>query len=716
LTHPDPTPGGRVAEGFRGDIEGLRAVAVVLVVLYHAQIAGFGGGYVGVDVFFVLSGFLITGILLREMAGTGSISLSGFYARRLRRILPAAVLVVLVTVIASAIVLPPLQFTDVTRDAAAAVLYVPNIRFGLEATDYLQSQQAASPLLHYWSLGVEEQFYLFWPALVLLLGRGRGGFRKRIGISAIAISVVSLTASIWVTNVNAPWAFFSLPTRAWELGMGAVLAVLGLRLAALPERLAAAMGWLGLAAVALSGAILNDAVPYPGIAALVPTTGAALVICAGYRSGRFSPARLLDTPVPRYLGRISYSLYLWHWPLLVLPAAALGLPLDLPTRLALVAASVLLAAGTQRLVENPLRRGRLIGTNTKRNLAMAGALSLVVATACVSSGVFVANSLADVSASNLGTDEATLQTIIERAEVATSGGSSMADLATTPDSPVPAAMRPSLADARTVLPAPYTDGCHLSTFEVDYESPCLFGDPNGSRTVVLFGDSHALQWWPAVEELALRGGWRFYNFTKSACSPGDVFQWDSDLKRMFTECSVWRAHTMAKIAAIHPDLVIVSSLSDRILVAADGSRYGLTEEQNVWKSGLTRTLLQLSKMAGQVVMINDTPASNYDVPNCLSAHRASILSCATPTEQAIMPGWLRATADGAKAAGATLVDPTLWVCTSAPCPPVIGNFLVYRDDRHLAVPFAQALAGRLGAAIPAFAEDPGPAASHSPAA
>jgi peptidoglycan/LPS O-acetylase OafA/YrhL len=216
---------GQEKEGFRPDIEGLRAIAVGLVLLYHAAVPGFGGGYIGVDVFFVVSGFLITGLLIRELRETGSISLPAFYARRLRRLLPAVALLIVVTVGVSVVLLPPLRAGDVAMDGVAAALYVSNLRFAIQATDYLQSELAPSPLLHLWSLGVEEQFYLFWPALLLLL-RGSGTERiRRIGFLAGGVVVASFALSVWLTSANAPWAFFSLPSRAWELGIGALLAV-----------------------------------------------------------------------------------------------------------------------------------------------------------------------------------------------------------------------------------------------------------------------------------------------------------------------------------------------------------------------------------------------------------------------------------------------------------------------------------------------------------
>src|SRR5687768_9708620 len=319
-TEPSPAARGS-ADRFRPDLEGLRAIAVLLVLLYHAGVAAFGGGYVGVDVFFVLSGFLITGLIVRELEATGSIGLAAFYARRARRLLPAAALALAVTVIASAILLPSLRVGDVAVDAAAAALYVSNIRFAVQATDYLQASQAPSPLLHYWSLGVEEQFYLFWPALLLLATRLGWGSIPRLALMVGVVSAGSFVLSLVLTQVSAPWAFYSLPTRAWELGIGALIALAALRSVALPPSAAVASGIAGVAMIVAAGTFIDTSTPFPGTAALLPTAGAGLVIVAGLGTRLPVPSRILTVAPLRWLGRISYSLYLWHWPIIVIPAA-----------------------------------------------------------------------------------------------------------------------------------------------------------------------------------------------------------------------------------------------------------------------------------------------------------------------------------------------------------------------------------------------------------
>ena len=701
-------------DGFRPDLEGLRAVAVALVVLYHAGVPGFSGGYVGVDVFFVLSGFLITGLLLREVRRSGTISLSAFYARRARRLLPASALVLLVTVVASFVLLPPLQVPPVAGDTAAAALYVSNMRFAFQATDYLQAELAPSPLLHFWSLGVEEQFYVFWPAIVLLVARARIDATRRVAIAAGIISVVSFCLALWLTGANAPWAFFSLPTRAWELGLGAFLAIGAVRLARIPERPAAAVAWTGLGLVTLSGVILGTETPFPGTAALLPTVGSALVIAGGFRQSAVAPGRWLSMSAPRFLGRISYSLYLWHWPLLVLPAAALGGPLPWWARGALVLAAIGLAAATQRWVEDPLRHGTWIGTLPRRNLAMAGALSVVVATASLGLAATTMATLQSSSASSLTGDEQQLDQLLDVVDPSAprvagapdapagtpgrpaAGRTAPPTLPPTPSGPLPATLRPSLAEVRDDLPELYGDGCHLTQEEV-VSPPCEYGRPDGTPTVVLFGDSHAASWFPAVDRLASERGWRLVSLTKSSCSSVDVAQWNVTLKRAYTECDAWRASSYARIVAEHPSLVLLAN--DRTFVAAGPDGAPLTDAADraaAWRDGMTRTLAGLAPAAAAVVVIGDTPRSSHDVPVCLSAHGADTLACATPLEQAVDLAWLGEERAAAERGGVGFVDPTPWVCPSTPCPAVVGSFMVLRDEHHLTTPFSRALAARLG--------------------
>jgi peptidoglycan/LPS O-acetylase OafA/YrhL len=384
LPHPKPPPvadqGRAVSDRFRPDIEGMRAVAVGLVLLYHGFHAPFTGGFVGVDVFFVISGFLITSLLLHEKARTGSISVSRFYARRVRRILPAATLVVLATVFASYRWLGFIAGNEIADDAKWAAVFSANIHFGLLGTDYLGSKLPPSPLQHMWSLGVEEQFYLVWPALFLALALLVKGARQRIAL-AITLPViigVSLAWSVIQTGSNATWAYFSPLTRAWELALGALVAVLATVAARVrPPWLIELLSLCGIGGIIVSALVLNSSTHYPGSAVILPVVSTALLIAAGCANPRTLVGRTLALRPMQWIGARSYSLYLWHWPFLIIAAEYLGHNLSAIQNTGLLLLALAATAITYRLVENPVRHARVLATRTRLTLAI-GAVLLAV--------------------------------------------------------------------------------------------------------------------------------------------------------------------------------------------------------------------------------------------------------------------------------------------------------------------------------------------------
>ncbi len=345
---------------WRGDIQGLRGVAILAVVVYHAAARRLPGGFIGVDVFFVISGFLITSLLVRELEQTGRISLRRFYAGRIRRLLPMAIVVIAATIIAADLLQSPLDAARSAKDGLASALYVANYRFALEQTNYLNAGLAPSPFEHYWSLGVEEQMYVVWP-LVLLLG-AIALRRRRTAHGAVAVlfvgTVASFVACVRVTHADAPWAFFSFPTRAWELGVGGLLAFAVPALRTVPRFLASLVGLAGLGAILYSAFAFGATTPWPGSAAAVPVLGAAAVIGAGCARGTRLSAHLLAFPPLQFAGKISYPWYLWHWPLLILAPLALKHSLSDGQALVLVGASALLATASHYLIERPIRTAR----------------------------------------------------------------------------------------------------------------------------------------------------------------------------------------------------------------------------------------------------------------------------------------------------------------------------------------------------------------------
>lgn len=679
--------------GFRADIEGLRGIAVLLVLFFHASL-GFSGGYVGVDVFFVISGFLITGLLIREIEGTGRVSLSRFYARRARRLLPAASLVLVATLITSIFVLPPLLIPGVAIDIGSAVLYVSNMAFAHHAVDYFAIGSAPSPILHFWSLSVEEQFYMFWPALLLLVTRKTRKPRRNVGLAVVLIAVSSFAFALWLLPRSQPWAFFSLPTRAWELALGAILAVAGKHLSKIPKFIATILGWLGLGAVVYSGIFSRDATQFPGVPALLPTFGAALIIVSGMNFLSLGPIRALGNRVVLFFGRISYSLYLWHWPLLVLPLAGGVGKLSVPIRIALAAASILLATITHYLVENPFRRGKFIGTLPRRNLALAGTFAILIA----------ASSFAvdRVATADLHDKSKTQVTITEPVPIPYPTSSTQAFIRPrTIDQPIPNNLSPDLANAKTDRAQSYIDGCHTQMNQLPSKDPCIYGDPNGKTTIVLFGDSHALSWFPAVDALAQSRGWKLLSLTMSACSPADILAWNPNTNQVMENCALWRKDALVRMANIHPAVVLVTGTRGFETVDGTGHVLAGAARNQVWKAGMARTIDQIKALTRNVILMADTPLSAVDPPVCLSSHPTSVLACATSVSNAIDQSWLTQEKSVASTEKVGFIDGEWWVCPSAPCPVVIKNFLVYQDGGHLTATFATSLATPLSKAITA---------------
>ncbi|HEX8959580.1 MAG TPA: acyltransferase family protein, partial [Solirubrobacterales bacterium] len=687
----------RRGDGFRPDLEGLRGVAILLVLLFHAGVPWAQGGYVGVDVFFVLSGFLITGLLLRERERTGSISLTAFYARRARRILPAAAVVLVATLLVALPLLDPLALERLAADAAAAAVSAANIRFAASALDYFAAQGQPSPVLHYWSLGVEEQFYLVWPTLLLLatrLARPRRGAAIALG----AVLVLSFAASLYLTSASAPWAFYSLPTRAWQLALGGLLAIGAAGLARLPGRALALLGWLSLGAIVAALLVLDPATPYPGTAALLPSLGAAGVIAAG--DVGLGPGRLLVAGPLRYLGRISYSLYLVHWPVLVLPAAGLAIGAELPAteRAALVGLSIVLGALSYRFVEQPFLHGRRLVFPARRTLALGGAA--IAVTVLVAAGVDAGasrelDSYGGVAGASAGPNVASA-----------SGGPQIRGVPATPapgPQPLPRDVQPPLRQAAKDLDLLEQNGCAVDT-PIVQPSNCVYGNVNGTTTIALVGDSHAAQWFPAVQRIALANGWKLLPFTKLSCRFVDMRIYSRVLKREYTECETWRQLVVKRLRAAHPALTIVSAASDMAT---------MTPADNDPERQAEATARILSQVPGKIAIISDTPLSQFDIVSCLSGHLADVRACETPRSYAFANHGI-VERRAAQLMGATLIDLSSQICPGDPCPVVLNNELVYRDYLHLTATFVASLTPAVAAALPDIAGAPPPPLASRP--
>ncbi len=694
-TLAEPTPRrGSPASGrkslsnrqFRPDIEGLRAVAVLAVVLFHAGVPGFGGGFIGVDVFFVVSGFLITGMLWREASGTGTVRMAQFYAGRARRLLPAAALVLVATSIAATLLLPPLQARSVLADAIASALYVGNYRFAAEGTDYLQAETAASPLQHYWSLGVEEQFYLLWPALILgtawLLTRSGRGTRSALPYACVlaVVAGASLAVSLSWTQTMPPWAFFSLPTRAWELAAGGLIALTAAHWRSLPPVCAALVGWGGLALILATCTQLGTATPYPGSAAVLPVMGTALVIGAGCAIPDLGVGRLLSKPVMRGIGRLSYSWYLWHWPVLLLAPALFGHGLGLAGRLAMMVMSLGLAILTLHLVENPARFAAALRGSSWRSLAVGA----------TATGVAVCAGLALLAVRPVptGTGQAAVP-------VALVGPSRAAAPTLTPEQRIQAAVAAS-ADLRAVpsnlspplgnitKPEAFVNGCVLSWQDVDIPD-CASGDTASATKVALIGDSHAGMWQPALETAAQQQRWRLETYAKVTCPPMKLPILSPYLDREFTECKQWRADVLTRVAKERPALIVLD------MVRRYGADFGFVSYDPTWLDGLTRLVSQLRGTGARVLVLGPVPDPHTTVPTCLSAHMDDASACAPDRSIAVNDTGIAAESAAVQAGGGQYARLDQYFCTDQRCPVIVGNTLVFRDDNHITAEYAQLL-------------------------
>ncbi len=694
----------------RGDVQGLRAVAVLTVIVAHAGLPYLPGGFVGVDVFFVISGYLISGLLYREVTAGRGISLTRFWARRARRILPAATVVTVVTVLAALVVLPLLDARSAVVDALWAGLFLANVNFAQQDVYYFAQGFGASPLQHYWSLAVEEQFYVVWPLLLLAclgvvrLVRGvrgsAGGLRPgrplpRAAIAAmlVVLTLASLTWSVLHTGEEPASAYFSTLTRAWELGVGALAALVTARVThRLGRTSASVLAVAGLAAV-LAACVLYDAqTVFPGYAAALPVLGTAAVLLAG--AGRARPVTdlVLDNAPMRTIGDWSYSLYLWHWPALVLPELVLGRPLVAVEALTSLAATVALSAVTYHLVETPFRTGRLAaGLGVRRGVVLYPASVALVLSTCFAAWSWTGAQTRETGDNPPITVEAS-GTSSERTEalVQASVEAARRDVAVPSDlDPDLYLLRESVADVGT---------CDYREASRDL---CLRGDPTGERTVVVIGDSHARAWIPAFDLITTNAGWQAYYLVKSQCPAAHVTVAPVEETTPFTECDDFHDWTMEQVRLLDPDLVVVASSPPVNGVFDGGTRYTeIADVEPLIAGGYDELFAELGAAAERVVLLRDVPKSGDDPGTCLSA-TDSLEECTfTPEERSRYLGSVAV--DVAEANGVGVVDPTPWLCFEGDCPVVVGGTLTYRDRDHLTTEYAASLAEALGSALRMF--------------
>jgi peptidoglycan/LPS O-acetylase OafA/YrhL len=673
-----PMAAAQTRKGFRLDIQGIRGFALVLVLACHAEVPGTAGGFVGLDIFYVLSGFLITGLIVTEIERTGTLSIRDFYARRARRLLPLAVTVLAVIAVLGLLTFPVARLHDVSGDIVSAALYFANWHFMAEFVDYFAFDDGqVSPVQHYWSLSVEEQFYLLWPLLLLAasawVARAGWGRRGILLVLVAPIGAASLVYSVRYSVVDPQQAYFSTFTRAWELAAGAALFLL------LPTglRLHRAIGWTlaagGLVVLVVTTVVYDARTPYPGWQALLPVGATAAVIIAGTATTMTAPIKVLTLAPMQFLGRISYAYYLWHWPALVFAAALWGQPTTRERVLITLAAAVPTII-THHLIEERFRRSRTLAMRPRRALA--------IGLSCTAAAVVAGLSL-----------------VVLRPGIPTAVESAVAGARVPVSEAIQSkatAVRPSPRDAKDDKGALFDDGCLAKGLRRESKA-CVYGDPKGRRTVVVFGDSHALQYFPAMRRIARRRGWRLVGLTRASCPIGAVDYQPT--------CNVWRENTLRRIEREEkPDLVVVSSSTDkRFRVKVGGKRLTRMQSQPLLEAGYARTFRRLARTGARIAVIRDQARAPFDVASCVSEHAGELRRCAFKPRRNPLFAF---DARGARQArrNVKVIDPMTILCPRTPrgrrCPAVVGNALVYRDTYHLSATYARTLADWLERRLP----------------
>ena len=647
---------------FRPDLEGLRGVAILLVVAFHAGVQSLAGGFVGVDVFFVLSGYFITAMLARELARNGRIDLTGFWGGRAMRLLPTLLVVLLFTLAAVMWLYAPIDRPQIASGARAVALYSANVEFARTSVDYFSAGE--NPLLHTWSLAVEEQFYLVWPLLFVLLAVRTAAWsvdeedrehasKGKLRLAMILLGFLSFGIAIWLTRVAQPWAFYGMGTRLWEFALGGVLAVTladSVDEATWPATL---LSVFGLVAIALAVGTYHRGTPYPGMAALLPALGTVAIIVGGARAPESWPSRALSTGWLRWLGRMSYAWYLWHWPLMGI-GGVIEWNIGVAGRLAWSGVALVLAWLTHRWIETPAREGKWdIGP---RWLAPA-ALAASVGVAIVAHGA--------------------LRT-------------SMRQVSTVPQKAFAAARQDHMQHE-----------CWGRTIS-EWQGPCAFGDTRSSTTLVLLGDSHAEHWLAGLDRVGRERGWKIVALVKGGCPVADMRELHNQrlLRRWYGECARFREGMIQKIIAMRPTAVILSSWDHYVSINGQSSDWQVT--RGVWERGLRRTYARLTGAGIRTMAMRGTPRTWFDVPQCLSRREAGLplaRPCVYERSAALTAEAAQSQDRAARGLPITFIDMNDQICPTERCGVVRNGIVMFSDDNHLTASFSRSLAPALGKRI-----------------
>lgn len=632
-------------------VEGLRAVAALLVAVYHIYLSRVSGG---VDVFFVISGLLITLSLIRRTDDYGRVDWRSFLAGLGLRLLPAAGVVLLLTLVASWYLLPASRYYETMREILASFLYFENWQLAFQSVDYLDRENAQSPVQHFWAMSVQGQFYLITLLLMCasyglrVWSRGRG--RDALGILLALALGFSLVYSIYQTHFgNQVWAYYDTFARYWEFAIGALLA---LALTRRPDlSLPPFFGWLGLVAIMLCGLVFQVGSVFPGAAALFPTAAAVLIFLGGRSGSGWSVSRLLGARFLVSLGSVAYGIYLFHWPILVFYREVAGTQeVGLTAGLGIIASSIGLAYALHFLIERRFLQLRSLSLGRRlRGIGIAATLPAVAITA--SFGYLVLSSSAAGPLARQAHGAAVLD------------GSATWSYALRADEVVP-----DLVAAKRDLPRSYGDGCHLMLGDTQVRW-CVYGAAEEFRgTIAVVGGSHSAHWLPALERIAEEEKWRIMYSTWSGCR--------LMLPSPDQRCESLVAEALAGLVKIEPELVFTTAN-----VGAE-SRPSF-EYIQAWAA--------LGEAGLRVVAVRDNPWVRRDVPDCVSNWSDRMDKCGVSRDSALSAGF----DSSMLGQHVDTVDLSNYFCNEEFCPPIIGGVLVYRDGHHLTATFAASAAGVL---------------------
>ncbi len=671
---------------FRPDVEGLRAVSVLLVVLYHANLLRITGGYVGVDVFFVISGFVITGVLTRERVVHGRTSLATFYARRARRILPAASFVLLGTVFAAYIVLGVVPGNDVASDGRWAAVFLANFHFESTGINYLTATQPPSPLQNYWSLSVEEQFYLVFPTIFAWVAARRRvlGLRQRLAVALGLIIVLSFTYSVVETATAPNAAYFSPLTRAWELAIGCLVAVSTPVLKRVPLQVARIVTWAGLLIIVVSAFAFGVHTSYLGAWVAIPVVGACFVIGGGVGARASGAEILLGRRVFLWIGRRSYSWYLVHFPVFVIAAeSSQHLRLSTSESILLLVASLGIASVLYSLLENPIRHLQL-----PTRWTISGGIVVVVITVVVLTAVIALNT-APVHAGQ-AVKPATSTTEVRGAVAAASRIEQL-----------PPNVQPSLSRAEQDSGwAAYARSNCVSADQATRGQICVLGDRSSTRLMVALGDSHVLMWLPVLEDIAMRAQMRLVVLSHWYCpsvvatitnppgygAPGQPY----------VACDEWRTWAVGWVKQHHPGLILVSN-EDLYRMPAQNNHPPALFSHSQWQQGIIKLFHDLDVAGMRKILLGNIPDLGQSAPICLSNHTTDVQACSSSVQDAAA-GSVNAEKAAAASAGVQYVNMTPWFCSQV-CSAVIGRYIVYFNQFHITATYGRYLENVLAQAI-----------------